>query len=173
MSATLGAVAGREWRSSVGHTPTTGVSPGADAIVGALRQLFGDAARSITLKPRWAKPDAELVAAYDEVKSLPLSEDQLLPSMLALQHARELIRCIPKRFPSPQPIIEPAGSISLEWDEGPHQFLVFATDGSGTIEFSAIFGPGEEHHGRTNFPGSMPRPLLQLLATMYDGQQRS
>ena len=143
--------------------PTFGASQIAGRLLQQAAQFVEDTARSALGGTRWNDPLARLVESYEESRTLAGRGDYELPSLAAIDEAIALIASLPSWMPMPTPLMEPNGAIGLEWDFGPGRFFVLAVDGTGRIEYSAILGFGDEHHGIANFSGAMPRHAQTLL----------
>jgi hypothetical protein len=146
-----------------------GVSEAARSVDEQVKQLLEEALRSASWRRKLADPLTELEEGYRESHALGQDEERTPPSVAALREAATLIQSLPSWVPAPTSVMEPSGAIGLEWYLGPNKFLVFAVDGTGRVEYSAILGLGEEHHGVTNFRGGPPRHGLDLLAELLKG----
>lgn len=75
---------------------------------------------------------------------------------------------LPDWVPMPTPLMESTGVIAFEWDFGPGRFFVLALNGTGKLEYSAIFGINDERFGVMSFAGVFPVGARLLLAEMVE-----
>lgn len=143
--------------------PTFGASQIAGRLLQQAAQFVEDTARSALGESRWNDPLARLVESYEESRTLASRGEYEVPSLAAVNEAIALIASLPSWMPIPTPLMESNGAIGLEWDFGPGRFFVLAVDGTARVEYSAILGFGDEHHGIANFSGTMPRHAQILL----------
>jgi hypothetical protein len=144
---------------------SAGVSEFAVRINDELKRTYQDLLRTAIGHQRLSDPLAELAAGYEESHTLGDSDERVMPSASAYNEAVELLGSLPSWVP-PIPVMEPSGAIGFEWDFGRNRFFVLAVDGTGRIEYSAILGTGDDHHGTTNFAGAAPRRALDLLVEL-------
>jgi len=79
-------------------------------------------------------------------------------------HEAWLILCLlPSSVPVPNVLPEPTGAIAFEWYRDRDRVFILSVSGVKTIEYAALFGPGDENHGRANFEQSLPQRLLRDL----------
>jgi hypothetical protein len=145
---------------------SSGVSQVAQQLSDQVKRSFEDVFRSATGQRKLATPLAELKRGYDESQALGIDDQRLPPTIEAFREAAALIRSLPSWAPPPTAVIEPSGAIGLEWYFGPSKFLVLAVDGTGRFEYSAILGPGEDHHDTINFTEASRRHALDLLGEL-------
>lgn len=143
-----------------------GVSEFAGRITTEIERTYSDFIRSVTGQHRLADPLRELAVSFDESRELGDSDERVAPSTAAYNEAIELLQSLPSWAPPPMPVMEPSGAIGLEWDFGPGKFFVLAVDGTRRVEYSAILGPGDDHHGTTYFAAMPLRRPLDLLADL-------
>jgi hypothetical protein len=143
-----------------------GVGDIANRIGTDIRDFASDAQRSATGQVRLVQPWAALVDEYSDARDLAGDGEFAVPSAAAMQEAKGLLEALPAWAPSPTPIVEPSGTIALEWDLGANRFLVFAVNGTGRLQHSAILGLGNEYYGSTNFTGALPLRAQTLLADL-------
>lgn len=156
--------------SAIGFRPRSspfdssgGVSKFAAQIRDHLRLFRHDAARSASGQRGFIQPWGALLEQYREVRSLAGDGEYSLPSDAAMREAEVLLGALPSWALPATPLIEPSGSIALEWEVGPNRFLVMAVNGSGKLQHSAILGIGNEYHGSTNFAATIPEAAMVLL----------
>lgn len=98
--------------------------------------------------------------ATDEAAQNP---EQSAPTSVALEEAICLLKMLPIGIDSPEPVVEPSGTIAWLWDRGDQGFLVLAVDGTGRLQRSAVIDGQEIADG---FPLSsrLPADAMRSLA---------
>lgn len=142
---------------------TTGVSKSATLLANLVRRNVVDRWRSASGQGAFFAAISALGDSYEEAKIDAHSGEQLFPSPGAWREAQELLEALPHWCTPPSPVVEPSGAIGLEWDLGPHRWLILALKGTGTIEHSAVLGLGNELYGTTNFAGTLGKRERRLL----------
>jgi hypothetical protein len=168
-TATLSAVGLRSRHSA--FDSSSGVSESAAQFRGRLRHFIEDAVRSATGQRRLMQPWLALLEQYGEAQTLAGDGEFSVPSDAAMREAELLMSALPPWAPPMTPLVEPSGTIALEWDVAPSRFLVLAVNGTGKLQHSAILGLGNEYHGSTNFSGALPDVALTLLASLLRAHQ--
>lgn len=149
------------WRAS---TIANGVSGTARTLAGLLGELFTDLAQSATLNRQISGPLDELVALYGTCSADNWDSQGARAVMeAAVRDAFDLLMVLPTSAEIPAVSPEPSGGIAFEWYRSPTHILVLSVNGSRAIQFAAMFGTGNEIHGKTNFTGSLPKAVQQLL----------
>lgn len=164
---TTGVLQGGTYGGFVNRKASTfGASEMAGQLLQRVTQFFNDAARSALGATRWNDPLEKLFHSYEESCVLASRGEYRAPSPWAVLEAMDLIESLPTWAPTPTPLMEPSGAISLEWEFDRGRFFVLAVDGTGRIEYSAIVGLGDERFGVGNFSGAIPRHAQTLLAEL-------
>lgn len=145
---------------------SAGVSEAAGRVAGQLKSVFMDAMRTASGQAFVLHIHAALHEAYEEAIRLAPHGDQALPSPSAMREADELLAALPQWCVAPNPVVEPSGAITFEWDLGPHRWLALAVKGTGTVEHSAMLGLGNEQWGTRNFAGALDSHGLKLLSEL-------
>ena len=152
-----------------GYNRSRGVSQPAMHVAELVKRGLDDAWRTVSGRPAGLAALPELDESYRAAQTQAQhDEEQVSPSPAAMQEANELLISLPSWCPIPSPVIEPSGAIALEWDLGPNRWMLLALKGTGTIELSAIFGLGNEFHGKTTFSGVLGKREHQLLRELFD-----
>ncbi|MGI0034943.1 MAG: hypothetical protein ACRD98_03625 [Nitrososphaera sp.] len=138
----------------------------ATQLTSQLTRVFLDSVRTASGQAVILPTQSALTEGYREAKEQARFGEQMLPSPAAMREANELLAVLPQWCVAPNPTIEPSGSIAFEWDMGPNRWLVLALRGTGTIEYSAVLGFGNERWGTTNFAGNLGRHELVLLTEL-------
>jgi len=84
-----------------------------------------------------------LQAALDEVEPLVANRGWLQPTadtIAAAQRLLVLVDVLPRRLAVQ---VEPAGTISFEWEAGEHGWLTLSVDDQGQLTHSAVLGEDE------------------------------
>lgn len=145
---------------------SAGVSEAAERVAEQLKRVFMDAMRTASGQAVVLPIHAALREGYEEAMKLAPHGDQALPSPSAIREADELLAALPQWCAAPNPVVEPSGAITFEWDLGPNRWLAFAVKGTGTIEHSAMLGLGNEQWGTRNFAGALDANGLTLLSEL-------
>jgi hypothetical protein len=87
----------------------------------------------------------------------------------AFREALLILCLLPSSVSVPGVLPEPTGSIALEWYRDPQRVFIISVSGTKTIEYAALFAPGDESHGRINFEQSLPERLLRDLQGFLRG----
>lgn len=146
---------------------SAGVSDAAEHLASQLERVFLDTLRTASGQAVILPVQAALSSSYQEAGRLSSDGDeQAVPSSSAMREADELLIALPQWCVAPVPTVEPSGAIAFEWDLGPNRWLVLALKGTGTIEHSAMLGPGNELYGTRNFSGTLGRHEMALLSEL-------
>lgn len=134
-----------------------------------LRKAFSDLRDYFTSAAIWQLKQEPLNASLislSEVAAEPIQydEDFITPSTGAIKEATQLLQVLPEEMCRPDISTEPSGAIAFEWYKSPSQTFVLSSNGTGSIEYAALLGPGNEIYGKINFVGDLPLPLRQLLS---------
>jgi hypothetical protein len=84
-----------------------------------------------------------LKAALDEVEPLVANRGWIRPTpdtIAAAQRLLDLVAALPRQ---PAVQVEPAGTISFEWEAGEHGWLTLSVDDQGQLTHSAVLGEDE------------------------------
>lgn len=145
---------------------SAGVSGAAEHLAAQLKSVFLDSVRSASGQSVILPTVTALTQGYREAVEQAHSAEQDYPTPAAMREAHELLAALPQWSPAPGATVEPSGAIAFEWDLGPHRWLVLALKGTGTIEYSAMLGLGNEDYGTRNFAGTLGRHELALLSEL-------
>ena len=143
-----------------------GVSDVARQISGHVMRVLSDAGRTASGQRFLLAERTALIDNYAEAQALAEHGESVAPTPATLREAHSLLAALPSWAAAPSPTIEPSGAIAFEWDFGPNRFLVFAVNGTGIVEHSAILGLGNEYWGTKNFAGTLGKHELRLLSEL-------
>ena len=85
----------------------------------------------------------ELQAALEDAE--PLSNDRgwQRPTDATIEAANRLLELVAKEPRQPQVQVDPAGTISFEWEAADHGWLTLTVDDQGQLTHSAVLGEDE------------------------------
>jgi len=84
-----------------------------------------------------------LRSALDEVEPLVANRGWIRPGPATI-HAAERLLALVEALPRPPAVqVEPAGTISFEWEAGDHGWLTLTVDDQGRLTHSAVLGEDE------------------------------
>jgi hypothetical protein len=119
---------------------------------------------SAIVQDAFERPMSALYDAIAEATEMAAADpDFSVPSAEALAEAGKLLRMLPRDVQSPEPVVEPSGTIAWTWDRPGIGFLALAVNGSGVLQRSA-FIDGARIHGRTAIADRLAPDELALLA---------
>lgn len=145
-----------------------GVSDEAHRVAQRVSELAQGVFQSATGQRRLGDPVSELAELMEQC----MSDDwdgqgaSAIPSS-AFREALLILCLLPSSIPVPSVLPEPTGSIAFEWYRDPDRVFIVSVSGVKTIEYAAMFAPGDESHGRTNFEQSLPERLLRDLLGFF------
>jgi hypothetical protein len=84
-----------------------------------------------------------LQTALDEVEPLVETRGWIRPTPETIAAAERLLRLVEAQARQPAVQVEPAGTISFEWEAGEHGWLTLAVDDQGQLTHSAVLGEDE------------------------------
>ena len=145
---------------------SSGVSEAAQSVAGQFKRVLMDGMRTAIGQSVVMPVHTALREGYEEAMRLVPHGDQAMPSLGAIREAEELLAALPNWCVAPNPVVEPSGAITFEWDLGPNRWLALAVKGTGTLEHSAMLGLGNEQWGTRNFAGSLDAHSLKLLSDL-------
>jgi len=142
---------------------------GASQDASVLRETFSHLKKHFTLAATWQRKEELLntaLIALLEAIAVPIQyeEESQQTSENTIREATRLLEALPEAIPQPDISTEPSGAIALEWYRDKNNVFVISTNGTGSIEYAALLGSGNEIHGRVNFAGDFPMPLNSLLS---------
>lgn len=154
----LGALGGRQ----------LGVSAEALQVAQRVAELAQRVFQSATGQRRLGDPVSELAELMEQCTTANWDGQgaSAIPGS-AFHEALLILYLLPSSVPVPSVLPEPTGSIALEWYRDPHRVFLVSVSGAKTIEYAALFAPGDESHGRTNFEQSLPERLLRDLLGFF------
>jgi hypothetical protein len=85
----------------------------------------------------------------------------------AFEEAQQLLSVLPSQYATPEISPEPMGAIAFEWYVNPNRVFVVSLSGKGSIQYAALFGIGNEDHGKRNFSSLLPPIVLEKLEMLY------
>lgn len=127
-----------------------------------LRQHFTLAATGQRREERLNAPLEALSASIAEPFKYPEESEQA--SVNTIREAAQFLRVLSEGIPQPDITIEPNGAIAFEWYKDEKNVFLISANGTGSLEYAALLGPGNEMHGRVNFTGDFPVQLHSLLS---------
>lgn len=141
-----------------------GVSEEALQVARRLSRLAQGILQSATGQSRIGDPASELVDVMGQCAIDDWDGQGASAIPVSAFHEAWLILCLlPSSIPVPKVLPEPTGAIALEWYRDRDHVFILSVSGAKTIEYAALFGPGDEGHGRVNFEQSLPERLLRDL----------
>lgn len=145
-----------------------GVSDEALRVARRAAELAQDAFRSATGQSRLGEPVSEIASLMEQcmVDDWDGQGASAIPAS-AFREALLLLCLLPSSVPPPSVLPEPSGSVAFEWHRAPGRTFIVSVSGMKAIEYAALFGPGDEGHGRTNFEQSIPERLLLDLMGFF------
>jgi hypothetical protein len=84
-----------------------------------------------------------LQSALEEVEPLVESRGWIRPMPETIKAAERLLRLVESQPRHPAVQVEPAGTISFEWEAGDHGWLTLTVDGQGQLTHGAVLGEDE------------------------------
>jgi hypothetical protein len=84
-----------------------------------------------------------LQAALDEVEPLVANRGWIRPAPDTIAAAQRLLTLVDALPRQPAVQVEPAGTISFEWEAGEHGWLTLSVDDQGQLTHSAVLGEDE------------------------------
>ena len=84
-----------------------------------------------------------LQAALDEVAPLVETRGWVRPTADTISAAQRLLRLVETQARPPAVQVEPAGTISFEWEAGDDGWLTLTVDDQGQLTHSAVLGQDE------------------------------
>ncbi len=106
-----------------------------------------------------------LTAALAEAAPLAASRGWTPPSDATVTAAERLLALVAPLARAPAVQVEPAGTISFEWEAAEHGWLTLAVDDAGKLTHSAVIGE-DEFTQAEDFTDTLPdwaRTLLERL----------
>lgn len=142
---------------------------GASQESSVLRKVFSHLKEHFTLAATWQRKEEILNTAFEallETVTNPIQyeEESQQPSENTIREATQLLQALPEGIPLADITTEPSGAIAFEWYKDEKNTFVISTNGTGSLEYAAIVGSGNEMHGRVNFAGDFPSTLNNLLS---------
>ncbi|MCW7539127.1 hypothetical protein OOT46_14885 [Aquabacterium sp. A7-Y] len=107
-----------------------------------------------------------LSTALEEARLLAFSRPWILPSDNTLAEAERLLALVISRWPEPDVLVEPDGSVSLEWEAGEQGWLTLAVAGSAEVTHSAVI-EGDEYGQVEPFGSELPDWAAALLRRLF------
>lgn len=146
---------------------------GASQESSVIRNAFTNLKKQLNLAATWQRKEEFLsntLEALIEAIANPLQyeEESAQASDYAIREATQLLQALPEGIPQADITMEPSGAIAFEWYKDEKNTFVISTNGTGSLEYAAIHGTGNEMHGRVNFAGDFPRTLNNLLTAFID-----
>lgn len=134
-----------------------------------LRQTFGKLKEHFTKAATGQRREERLNASLEALlatiaEPVEYQEESQQASAKTIREAALFIQGLPEGIPQPDIIYEPSGAIAFEWYKDKQNVFVISTKGVDSLEYAALFGPGNEMHGRMNFAGDVPPKLSELLS---------
>jgi len=105
---------------------------------------------------------ASLQAALHEVEPLVADRGWTPPSPATIASAERLLQLVDRMPREPAVQVEPAGTISFEWEAGDHGWLTLTVDDQGQLTHSAVLG-GDEFTQAESFGDQLPDWAATLL----------
>lgn len=105
---------------------------------------------------------APLTAALDEVEPLVANRGWIRPTPATIAAAERLLALVDKLPRQPAVQVEPAGTISFEWEAGDHGWLTLTVDDQGQLTHSAVLGEDEFTQAEA-FGDALPDWAAELL----------
>ena len=103
-----------------------------------------------------------LRSALDEVEPLVANRGWIRPGPATI-HAAERLLALVEALPRPPAVqVEPAGTISFEWEAGDHGWLTLTVDDQGRLTHSAVLGEDEFTQAEA-FGDALPDWAAELL----------
>lgn len=142
---------------------------GASEDASVLRETFSHLKIHFTLAATWQLKEELLKTAFEALLETiagptQYEEGSQQTSENTIREATRLLEALPASIPQPDISTEPNGAIAFEWYRDKNNVFVISTNGTGSIEYAALLGFGNEVHGRVNFAGDFPMPLNSLLS---------
>jgi hypothetical protein len=106
-----------------------------------------------------------LTAALDDVEPLVANRGWIRPSPETIQAAERLLTLVEALPRAPAVQVEPAGTISFEWEAGDHGWLTLTVDDQGQLTHSAVLGEDEFTQAEA-FGDALPDWAAELLQRM-------
>lgn len=143
---------------------------GASQDASILRNTFSQLKEHFTLAATWQQKEELLSIALETLleaitNPMQYEDESQQASENAIREASQLLQALPAGTPLADISTEPSGAIAFEWYKDEKNTFVISTHGTGSLEYAAINGTGNEMHGRVNFAGDFPRTLNNLLSS--------
>jgi hypothetical protein len=106
-----------------------------------------------------------LADALAEARALGSLRGWVPPSPSAIEEAERLLALLAAR-PLPAIVVEPEGSIALEWEAGGRGWLRFAVEGLGELSHSAVID-GDDYAQAEPFGDALPGWADELLKRLF------
>ncbi len=85
----------------------------------------------------------QLQAALEDVEPLITARGWVRPNPQTIAAAERLLELVEKHQRQPAVQVDPAGTISFEWEAADHGWLTLTVDGQGQLTHSAVLGEDE------------------------------
>ena len=150
--------------SGAWRTPQAGVSDAALTVYRLVKKVAAESLQSATGQARLGEPYqvlSELRKQCSEKNWDGEGAEAILDAAFA--EAEDFLYSIPSSLPMPEVLAEPTGAVAFEWYRGRGRVFVVSVNGSRSIEFAGLFGPGNEWHGKVNFEGTLPKVVIDFI----------
>lgn len=88
----------------------------------------------------------------------------------ALSDARAILWSLPSYVPLPEIFPESTGAIAFAWYRAPGFRYIIAVSGKGVLQYSGLFGAGNESYGESRLQGGIPKMTRDHLRLLFAGQ---
>ena len=105
---------------------------------------------------------SSLQTALDDVEPLVENRGWIRPAPATIAAAERLLKLVEHQPRQPAVQVEPAGTISFEWEAGDHGWLTLTVDDQGQLVHSAVLGEDEFTQAEA-FGGALPDWAANLL----------
>ena len=141
---------------------------GASQDASLLRETFSHLRKHFNSAVTWQRKEELRKSAFEALLEtiadpIQYEEESQQTSENTIREAARLLEALPETIPQPDISTEPNGAIAFEWYRDKNNVFVISANGTGSIEYAALLGSGNEIHGRVNFAGDLPLPLNGLL----------
>lgn len=134
-------------------------------------RILIDFANSATGNQRLAEPLQTLAETFRECQQPNWDGEGAEPiSAQALSDGQAILSSLPSYVPLPEIFPEPTGAIAFAWYRAPGYRYVIAVSGKGVLQYSGLFGAGNDSYGESRLQGGIPKMTRDHLRMLFTGQ---
>lgn len=148
-----------------------GASDDAVRITEMRTNIVFDYAASAVGNERFAEPLQQLADIAQECQQPNWDGEGAEPiSLQAITDGQAILYSLPSYIPLPEIFPETGGSIAFGWYVAPGFRYVVAVSGKGVLQYSGLFGAGNDSYGESRIQGGIPKMTRDHLRLLFAGQ---